>query len=241
MCPRSSGTPPSTHREGVHVRGAGRPPAHGRSRRRCDRRDHRRCGVQPWPLFGPHGAAKAAQVHLVKCFALAWGRDGVRVCGVAPGPVLLPGGERGATEETVLGTIGEPADVCLAVRFCVESGFVTGTNVVVDGGRMLRPSRSASPGGLPRPASRARSRRPSPGPRAPAAAVAHRDAAGRTGRPATGSSRAPRSRARGSGPAFGIAHMQVLGEHGHERQVGRVGRARQARGGAPSRRRRARA
>jgi NAD(P)-dependent dehydrogenase (short-subunit alcohol dehydrogenase family) len=96
-------------------------------------------GMQPWPLFGPHGAAKAAQVHLVKSFALAWGRDGVRVCGVAPGPVLLPGGERGATEETVLGTIGEPADVCRAVRFCVESGFVTGTNVVVDGGRMLRP------------------------------------------------------------------------------------------------------
>ncbi len=96
-------------------------------------------GVQPWPLFGPHGAAKAAQIHLVKTLALAWGREGVRVCGVAPGPVLLPGGERGATEETALGTIGEPADVCRAVRFCVESDFVTGTNVVVDGGRILRP------------------------------------------------------------------------------------------------------
>ena len=83
-------------------------------------------GLQPWPLFGPHGAAKAAQIHLVKSLALAWGRDGVRVCGVAPGPVLLPGGERGATEETVLGTIGEPADVCRAVRFCVESDFAHG-------------------------------------------------------------------------------------------------------------------
>jgi NAD(P)-dependent dehydrogenase (short-subunit alcohol dehydrogenase family) len=96
-------------------------------------------GLQPWPLFAPHAAAKAAQIHLVKCLALAWGRDGVRVCGIAPGPVLLPGGERGETEETALGTIGEPADVCLAVRFCVESAFVTGTNVVVDGGRLLRP------------------------------------------------------------------------------------------------------
>ncbi len=96
-------------------------------------------GIQPWPLFAPHGAAKAAQIHLVKTLALAWGRDAVRVCGIAPGPVLLPGGERGATEETVLGTIGEPADVCRAVRFCVESDFVTGTNVVVDGGRLLRP------------------------------------------------------------------------------------------------------
>jgi NAD(P)-dependent dehydrogenase (short-subunit alcohol dehydrogenase family) len=96
-------------------------------------------GIQPWPLFAPHGAAKAAQIHLVKTLALAWGRDAVRVCGIAPGPVLLPGGVRGATEETVLGTIGEPADVCRAVRFCVESDFVTGTNVVVDGGRLLRP------------------------------------------------------------------------------------------------------
>lgn len=96
-------------------------------------------GIQPWPLFAPHGAAKAAQIHLVKTLALAWGRDAVRVCGIAPGPVLLPGGERGATEETALGTIGEPADVCRAVRFCVESDFVTGSNVVVDGGRLLRP------------------------------------------------------------------------------------------------------
>jgi NAD(P)-dependent dehydrogenase (short-subunit alcohol dehydrogenase family) len=96
-------------------------------------------GLQPWPLFTPHAAAKAAQIHLVKCLALAWGRDGVRVCGVAPGPVLLPGGERGATEETALGRVGEPADVCRAVRFCIESDFVTGTGVVVDGGRLLRP------------------------------------------------------------------------------------------------------
>lgn len=96
-------------------------------------------GLQPWELFTPHAAAKAAQIHLVKCLALAWGRDGVRVCGVAPGPVLLPGGERGATEETALGRIGEPADVCRAVRFCVESDFVTGTSLVVDGGRLLRP------------------------------------------------------------------------------------------------------
>jgi NAD(P)-dependent dehydrogenase (short-subunit alcohol dehydrogenase family) len=96
-------------------------------------------GLQPWPLFTPHGAAKAAQIHMVKCLALAWGRDGVRVCGVAPGPILLPGGMRGDTEETVLGRIGDPADACRAVRFCIESDFVTGTNVIVDGGRLLRP------------------------------------------------------------------------------------------------------
>jgi NAD(P)-dependent dehydrogenase (short-subunit alcohol dehydrogenase family) len=96
-------------------------------------------GLQPWPLFTPHGAAKAAQIHMVKCLALAWGLDGVRVCGVAPGPVLLPGGVHGDSEETVLGRIGDPADACQAVRFCIEADFVTGTNVIVDGGRLLRP------------------------------------------------------------------------------------------------------
>jgi NAD(P)-dependent dehydrogenase (short-subunit alcohol dehydrogenase family) len=96
-------------------------------------------GLQPWPLFAAHGAAKAAEIHLVKTLAAAWGRDGVRVCGIAPGPVLLPDGERGDTEETVLGRVGDPADVCQAVRFCIEADFVTGTNVIVDGGRLLRP------------------------------------------------------------------------------------------------------
>ena len=97
-------------------------------------------GIQPWPLFAAHGAAKAAQIHLVKTLALAWGRDGVRVCGVAPGPVLLPGGgERGKTEETALGHNGAPSDVAAAVEFCLASPFLTGQNVIVDGGRLLRP------------------------------------------------------------------------------------------------------
>ena len=96
-------------------------------------------GLQPWPRFAPHGAAKAAQIHLVKCLAAAWGRDGIRVCGVAPGPVLMPEGIAGNPDETVLGRLGDPADVALAVRFCIEADFVTGQNIIVDGGRLLRP------------------------------------------------------------------------------------------------------
>jgi NAD(P)-dependent dehydrogenase (short-subunit alcohol dehydrogenase family) len=96
-------------------------------------------GLQPWPRFAPHAAAKAAQIHLVKCLAAAWGRDGIRVCGVAPGPVLMPEGVAGNPDETVLGRLGDPVDVAQAVRFCIEADFVTGQNVVVDGGRLLRP------------------------------------------------------------------------------------------------------
>ncbi len=96
-------------------------------------------GLQAWPLFAAHGAAKAAQIHLVKTLALAWGPDGIRVCGVAPGPVLMPDGVRGDNEETALERHGTPQDVSHAVRFCLESEFATGQNVIVDGGRLLRP------------------------------------------------------------------------------------------------------
>jgi NAD(P)-dependent dehydrogenase (short-subunit alcohol dehydrogenase family) len=96
-------------------------------------------GLQPWPAFAAHCAAKAALIHLVKTLALAWGPDGVRVCGVAPGPVLMPEGVRGSGEETALGRLGDPDDVCRAVRFAIESDFVTGQNVITDGGRLLRP------------------------------------------------------------------------------------------------------
>ena len=96
-------------------------------------------GIQPWPRFAAHGAAKAAQIHLVKCLAADWGRDNVRVCGVAPGPVLMPDDVRGDSEETVLGRLGDPADVAQAVRYCIEADFFTGQNLIVDGGRILRP------------------------------------------------------------------------------------------------------
>ena len=93
----------------------------------------------PWTML-PIFAAASAQAQLVKCLALAWGGDNVRVCAIAPGPVLLPdGGSRGASEETALGRQGDPGDVAQALRYLLEADFVTGTNLVVDGGRILRP------------------------------------------------------------------------------------------------------
>jgi NAD(P)-dependent dehydrogenase (short-subunit alcohol dehydrogenase family) len=95
-------------------------------------------GLQAWPRFAPHSAAKAALIQLVKCLAADWGDEAVRVCGVAPGPVLMPEGVSGKSEETVLGRMGEPADVAHAVRYCIEADFFTGQNLIVDGGRLLR-------------------------------------------------------------------------------------------------------
>jgi NAD(P)-dependent dehydrogenase (short-subunit alcohol dehydrogenase family) len=96
-------------------------------------------GLQPWPRFAAHAAAKAAQIHLVKCLAADWGPDGIRVCGVAPGPVLMPAGVKGNPEETALRRLGDPADVAQAVSYCIEAEFFTGQELIVDGGRVLRP------------------------------------------------------------------------------------------------------
>jgi NAD(P)-dependent dehydrogenase (short-subunit alcohol dehydrogenase family) len=93
---------------------------------------------QPWPSFAPHCAAKAAQAMLTRVLARALAPD-VRVCGVAPGPVAVePGQEERRAAETLLGRIGTPEDVAEAVLFLVHARFVTGTTIVVDGGRLLK-------------------------------------------------------------------------------------------------------
>jgi len=93
---------------------------------------------QPWPAFAPHSAAKAAQAMLTRIFARALAPE-VRVCGVAPGPVAAdPGQEERRAGETLLGRVGSPADVADAVLYLAGAAFVTGSSLVVDGGRMLQ-------------------------------------------------------------------------------------------------------
>jgi NAD(P)-dependent dehydrogenase (short-subunit alcohol dehydrogenase family) len=98
-------------------------------------------GIEPWPMFAPHGVAKAGLIHLVKTLGRAWA-PGVRVCGIAPGTVLMPDGAssesiRRSADAAVLKRLGEPIDVVRAVEFLIESDYVTGSEIVVDGGRLL--------------------------------------------------------------------------------------------------------
>jgi len=93
---------------------------------------------QPWPSFAAHSAAKAAQAMLTRIFARALAPE-VRVCGVAPGPVAVdPEQEERRAAETLLGRVGSPEDVAEAVVYLARAGFVTGTSIVVDGGRLLQ-------------------------------------------------------------------------------------------------------
>jgi NAD(P)-dependent dehydrogenase (short-subunit alcohol dehydrogenase family) len=96
---------------------------------------------QPWVSFAPHCAAKAAQAMLTRLLAKAFAPE-VRVCGVAPGPVAVePGQEGRRAAETLLGRIGSPEDVAGAVSYLAGANFVTGTTLVVDGGRLLQSGR----------------------------------------------------------------------------------------------------
>jgi NAD(P)-dependent dehydrogenase (short-subunit alcohol dehydrogenase family) len=94
---------------------------------------------RPWPAFGPHCAAKAAQAMLTRIFARALAPE-IRVCGIAPGPVAVePGQEERRAAETLLGRIGSPEDIAGAVAFLVKAEFVTGSTLFVDGGLSLNP------------------------------------------------------------------------------------------------------
>lgn len=96
---------------------------------------------QPWPSFAPHCAAKAAQAMLTRVLARALAPE-VRVCGVAPGPVAVkPEQEERRAAETLLRRVGSPEDVAAAVVYLAGADFVTGTTLVVDGGRLLETGR----------------------------------------------------------------------------------------------------
>jgi pteridine reductase len=102
-------------------------------------------GYQPWPSFAAHCAAKAAQAMLTKVFARALAPE-VRVCGIAPGTVAVePEQVERRAAETLLGRVGSPDDVADAVVFLTGADFVTGTTLVVDGGRLLQSARTTQP------------------------------------------------------------------------------------------------
>jgi len=99
-------------------------------------------GLQPWPSFAPHSAAKAAQSMLTKALARALAPE-VRVCGVAPGPVAVePGSEERRAAETLVGRVGSPDDIAGAILYLAGAEFVTGSTLVVDGGRLLQTGRA---------------------------------------------------------------------------------------------------
>jgi NAD(P)-dependent dehydrogenase (short-subunit alcohol dehydrogenase family) len=96
---------------------------------------------QAWPSYAHHGAAKAGLVNLTKSAARALA-PAIRVNGIAPGTVLPPedydgiAGD-GTAERRLVPREGTPEDVARALLYLIETDFVTGTTLIVDGGRLL--------------------------------------------------------------------------------------------------------
>ena len=96
---------------------------------------------QRWRNYPVHSISKSGVVALAELLARSLA-PAIRVNAVAPGAVLLP--EAWADEaraklvaSTPLGRLGTPDDVVRAVLFLLENDYVTGTTLVVDGGRLL--------------------------------------------------------------------------------------------------------
>lgn len=99
-------------------------------------------GFEPWPNYLPHSISKAGVEMLTRGLARILAPE-VTVNAVAPGPVLLAPETTDAARQQLLNTIplqrmGTPAEVIRAIRFFLESDYVTGTTLIVDGGQLVR-------------------------------------------------------------------------------------------------------
>ena len=103
------------------------------------------------PLMAPSGAAKAGVHSLSETLAVEWAPFGITVNCVSPGPVDTEGAssrlwadreayDRVAARAPLGRRMARPADVVGPVLFLASdaAGFVTGANLVVDGGERLR-------------------------------------------------------------------------------------------------------
>jgi pteridine reductase len=97
---------------------------------------------ETWPAYLPHGISKSGVVYLTRALARILAPD-VRVNGIAPGSVLLPDNWSGddaarLNATTPLKRLGSPEDVTRTVLFILDSDYLTGETIIVDGGRHAR-------------------------------------------------------------------------------------------------------
>jgi NAD(P)-dependent dehydrogenase (short-subunit alcohol dehydrogenase family) len=102
-----------------------------------------RSGRPRYPGYLPYYVAKAGVIALTEALALELAPDQILVNAIAPGPIVAPPGtsaEEGAAVEraTPLGRWGGEMEIAKAVMALVDSDFITGETIRVDGGRHVK-------------------------------------------------------------------------------------------------------
>jgi 3-oxoacyl-[acyl-carrier protein] reductase len=109
-------------------------------------------GLETFIVPQAYNAIKAALITYAKQLGQEIGKNGIRVNCVSPGPIRFPGGNWEAIEgampdlynatlgQMALGRFGTPEEVANAVVFLASpaASYITGTNIIVDGGYTKR-------------------------------------------------------------------------------------------------------
>jgi NAD(P)-dependent dehydrogenase (short-subunit alcohol dehydrogenase family) len=93
--------------------------------------------------FVPYYVAKAGVIALTEALALELAADDILVNAIAPGPIvappdLTPEENAAVVEATPVGRWGGEIEIAKAVLLLVETDFITGETIRVDGGRHVR-------------------------------------------------------------------------------------------------------
>jgi NAD(P)-dependent dehydrogenase (short-subunit alcohol dehydrogenase family) len=91
----------------------------------------------------PYGAAKGGLLALTHAMAISLGGHGIRVNVISPGWIYTKGEPPSAEDHNQhpVGRVGRPEDVAAACIFLADSeasGFMTGQNLILDGGMTVK-------------------------------------------------------------------------------------------------------
>ncbi len=102
-----------------------------------------RSGRPRYRGFVPYYVAKAGVIALTEALALELAADNILVNAIAPGPIVPPASSsdeeiRAVEQATPLGRWGSEIEIAKAVLALLDSNFITGETIRVDGGRHVK-------------------------------------------------------------------------------------------------------
>jgi len=100
-------------------------------------------GRPRYPGYLPYYVAKTGIIALTEALALELAADNILVNAIAPGPILAPPGttaaeSRAVEDATPLGRWGGETEIAKGVLALLDSDFITGETIRIDGGRHVK-------------------------------------------------------------------------------------------------------